>query len=366
MKRLRIAVVGSGRLGGFHARKLADRDDVDLVGVVDPDPAARTPCAAACRTAAFADHRQLPDGLDAAVLAAPTAAHAALGAELLERGLHLFVEKPLAATAAEAEALVALARRRRRVLQVGHVERFNPALEAALPCVRNPKYIEAVRAGVVTFRSMDVGAVLDLMIHDLEIVLALVPGPIRRVDALGLSLLGGHEDVAQARLQFVSGCVANFSVSRVSYEAVRRMHLWAPGGFAAVDFAARSVDLVRPSAPLRNGGFDVEALSAEARERCREEFAREHLPRRTLHFDAVDALALELDDFITAIRLGRSPRVAGEQGCSAVALAETILDAIRHHAWDDWRCGLVGPHALPQPHLIPAPTERPFPRRQAG
>ncbi len=227
MNRLRVAVIGAGRLGGFHAQKLAQLPEVELVGVADPVESQRSRVAAECRTAAFADYRELCGRIDAAVVAVPTRLHHALGKELLRRGIHVLMEKPLTPTAAEADELVALARRQRLVLQVGHVERFNPALAAASPHLRSPHYLEAVRASGFTFRSTDVGVVLDLMIHDLDVVLSLVRSELRRVDAMGISVLGGHEDVANARLEFANGCVAALSASRVSYEPVRHMQIWS-------------------------------------------------------------------------------------------------------------------------------------------
>lgn len=372
MRRLRVAVVGAGRLGGFHAQKLAAMEDVDLAAVVDPVPQARNRVALECDTQALPDCRGLTGRIDAAVLAAPTRWHHALGMELLAAGVHLLIEKPLASTAAEADQLVQAARRAGVVLQVGHVERFNPAMIAAVPHVRDPKYVEAVRAGGFTFRSTDIGVVLDLMIHDLDLVLSLVRSPVRRVDALGLSVLGGHEDVANARIEFQSGCVAALSASRVSDRPVRRMQAWAPRAMAEIDFAARTTTLVCPSETLLARRFDVESLSSEQVDHYRQHLLEEHLPREAMHFEPVDALMLEVQDFVDSIRTSRPPRVSGEQGRDAVALAEQILDRIRTHAWDDTADGPVGPRATPRPHVIPAPhwhlapSSAPIERKEAG
>ena len=372
MRDLRVAVVGAGRLGGFHAQKLARMDGVALVGVVDPVAAARNRVAAECGTLPLADCRELPGSIDAAVVAAPTRLHHALGLELLEAGVHLLVEKPLAPSTAEAGELVDAARRAGVVLQVGHVERFNPAMTAALAHVHDPKYIEAVRASGFTFRSTDVGVVLDLMIHDLDLVLSLVRSPVRQVDALGLSVLGGHEDVANARLTFESGCVATLSASRVSHTAVRRMQVWSPRAMADVDFATRSTAVVRPSETLLARRFQADALSADQIEHYKAHLLEEHLPREQFQGDAVDALQLELDDFVESIRTGRAPRVSGRQARDAVAVAEQILARISSHAWDETPDGPIGPHATPRPAVIPAPhwhlTPRTAPaeRREAG
>lgn len=372
MRRLRMAVVGAGRLGGFHAQKIARHRDCRLVAVADPLPQTRNRVAATCQARAAADHRQLLDEVDAAVIAAPTRLHHHLALDFLRRGVHLLVEKPLCRTRAEAEELVETARRHGAVLQVGHVERFNPAFHAAVTHAPDAKYVEAVRASGFTFRSTDVGVVLDVMIHDLDLVLSMVRSPVRRVEALGLSVLGGHEDVANARLEFESGCVASFSASRVSYAATRRMQVWSRRAFAAVDFAAGATTLVRPSETLLRRRFDVERLSPEQLEHHRKHFAAEHLPREELRFEAVDALELELQDFVESIRTPRAPRVSGEAGRDAVALAEQILARIRMHAWDDAPDGPVGPLAIrrsrvvPAPHFPLAPTESPAVRKEAG
>ena len=355
MKKLRLAVIGAGRLGGFHAQKLARIDDVELVGVVDPVAGRRNRVATECGSQAAADHRELLDQVDAAVIAAPTRVHHLLGLDFLNRGIHLLMEKPLAATRAEADELVQAARGSGALLQVGHVERFNPAWVATLPHVANPKFIAAVRAGGFTFRSTDIGVVLDLMIHDLELVLSMVRSPVRRVDALGLSVLGGQEDVANARLQFQCGCVATFSASRVSRQPSRRMQIWAPRGFAEIDLAARTTTLIHPSETLLCRRFDVDSLSADEVEHYKEHVFEEHLPRTEIRSEGVDALALELADFLESIRTPRSPRVTGEQGRDAVAVAEQVLARIHTHAWDDRSDGPVGPLAAPRPSVIPAP-----------
>ena len=372
MRRLRVAVVGAGRLGGFHAQKLAATEDVDLVAVVDPVPEARNRVALECHAQALPDCRGLASRIDAAVVATPTRLHHALGMELLAAGVHLLIEKPLTSTAAEADQLVEAARRAGVVLQVGHVERFNPAMIAAAPHLRDPKYIEAVRAGGFTFRSTDVGAVLDLMIHDLDLILSLVRSPVRKVEALGLSVLGGHEDVANARLEFRSGCVATLSASRVSYQAVRRMQAWAPRAMADVDFATRTTTLIRPSETLAARRFQADSLSAQQVDYYKQHLLEEHLPREVFEFEPVDALMLEVRDFVDSVRTSRPPRVSGEQGRDAVALAEQILAEIHSHAWDEAADGPVGPWATPRPRVIPAPhwslSPAPLPveRKEAG
>lgn len=329
MNKLQVAVVGAGRLGGFHAQKLAARDDVELVAVVDPVTENRNRLAVQCRAEALEDYSSLLNRLDAAIIAAPTVLHHQIARDFLDAGVPLLVEKPLCANRAEADELVAAAQRSNVILQVGHVERFNPAFEAARATVRRPRYIDAVRTSAFTFRSTDVGVVLDVMIHDIDLVLSLVKSPVTKVEAVGVVVVGGHEDAVNARLEFESGCVANISASRVSYESIRRMQVWSDHGFAGIDFATRTATLVTPSETLRRRQYHLEKFTPQELDYQRQHFAEEHLPKRQLTFDAVDALALEVDDFIQSIRNRRLPRVTGEAGRDALAVAEQILAAVR-------------------------------------
>jgi predicted dehydrogenase len=365
-------VIGAGRLGGFHAQKLARLDQIELAGVVDPVPERGRQLAAQWNTRAFSDHHALLDQIDAAVIAAPSCHHHKIGLDLLNWGVHTFIEKPLAVTAAEADDLVRAARRNGAVLQVGHVERFNPAWIAALPQLADPKYIESARASGFTFRSTDIGVVLDVMIHDIDLVLALVRSRVRKIDAMGFSVLGGHEDVANARIEFQSGCVAVLSASRVSFQAMRRMSVWSMRGFASIDFAAAKATFVHPSQQIMRRELDVNALSPEQTEHARQHFFEEYLRREDVACETADAIALELDDFIESIQTPRAPRVTGEHGREAILLAEQILGRIQVHAWDDRLDGPIGPLAIPRRAILPvpqakaAPNDTPGERREAG
>ena len=208
---LRIGVIGAGHLGRFHAKLAAERADVQLVGVCDAIADAANQLANECGTRAFFDYRDLIPQIEAAIVATPTATHHRVGCDLLAAGIHVLMEKPLARTKAEADELVALSERHGKVLQVGHIERFNPALDQVRPFVGEPKYIEGARYTPYTFRSTDIGVVLDLMVHDLDLAMSLAGSAVESVLAIGASVMGGHEDVAQARLQFANGCVANLS-----------------------------------------------------------------------------------------------------------------------------------------------------------
>lgn len=377
MKPIRLAVIGAGRLGGFHAQKAAASKNIELVAVVDPLADNRNRVASECNTMPLHNIHPLDSLIDAAVIASPTRFHHRLAMDLVERGVHLLVEKPLCSTFAQADELVEAANRNGVVLQVGHVEQFSPALASALPYVPEPKYIEAVRAGGFTFRSTDIGVVMDLMIHDIDLVLSIVKSPVRRVEAMGLSVLGGHEDVANARLHFQSGCIANLSASRVSFTAGRHMQIWSSRAFVNIDFAALKTTVVEPSEALLCRKFDVEMLTSEQIEYYKQNFQQEHLPSRELQSDRVDALTLQQGDFVDSIRAPRRPRVSGEQARDAIALAEQILLKIQNHAWDDSSEGPVGPMVAERPSVIPSPhwdkshtgtppVESPFERKEAG
>lgn len=371
-KTMRMAVVGVGHLGRIHARILAAMPGVELVGVADPIEASRREVAAAHQTRAFADPRELIGQVDAAVIATPTRYHGHVARELLGAGIHLLVEKPLAANAVEAAEMVDAARSRGVVLQVGHVERFNPAFVAAAPYVREPKYIEAVRRSGFSFRSTDIGVVLDLMVHDIDLILSLVRSPVRQVDALGVALFGRHEDLVNARLTFANGCVATLSASRASHTAARTMQVWTRRGYTSMDLAARTATVVRPSEAIARHELDIERLSAAEKTHLKDHLLADHLPVESLAVPEGDPLTAELTDFVMAVRTGQSPRVSGKQGLEAIEVAELILEQVETHAWDGTPGGPIGPRPAAAPQIIrgphwhwktaPAPTHR----REAG
>ena len=344
MKRVRVAVIGVGHLGKEHARILASLPEVDLAGVADVSLELAQAVAARHNTQAFNDYRSLLDRVDAASIVVPTTHHLAVARDFLMRGIPLLVEKPLSRTLAEARTLVELADRHGTILQVGHIERFNPAYEELRRRPFQPKYIRAQRMGPFTGRSTDVGVVMDLMIHDLDLLLALVQAPVQSVAAVGLSCFGGHEDVANARIQFADGCVADVTASRASPTASRQMQLWGTQGYAEIDFATRKVTLVQPSAQVRANGLDPARLEPAARLRIREELFAQHLELMTIDGKAQDQLTCELQEFITSVRTGAAPRVSGHDGLAAIELAERILHSMESHAWVGATPGMLFPH----------------------
>lgn len=347
MNRLRLAVVGVGHLGRIHARLAAGVPAIELIAVVD---ARREACQAVaqelgCR--AVTDVRELIGDIDAAVIATPTFTHAEIASELIRGGVHVLVEKPITPTAHEADELVQLARRRHVVLQVGHVERFNPALVSVERRLSEPKFIEARRQSGYTFRSTDVGVVLDLMIHDIDVVLSLVKAPVVHVDALGVSVMGDHEDMVSARLRFANGAVASLTASRASYAPSRTMQVFTPTMFAALDFGSRKATIVEPREDVLRRALETANWSEDQRQRVRERLFDELLVKSDVQAAETNAIEQELIDFATAIETGRAPRVTGADGRDAVAVAEMVLERVREHRWDGAESGRKGPLAAP-------------------
>ncbi|MGH7173574.1 MAG: Gfo/Idh/MocA family oxidoreductase [Gemmataceae bacterium] len=348
MSRPRLGVVGVGHLGKEHARILATLPDVDLVGVADPNVSQVEAVAERCGTRAFTDHHALLSLVDAAVIAAPTAHHCAIAADFLARGLPLLVEKPMAQTVRQAEEMIELAERHGSRLQIGHIERFNPAFEELLRHPLQPKFITCERYSGFSGRSTDIGVVHDLMIHDLDLILALVRAPVRTVEALGVAVLGGNEDLAQARLTFTNGCVADLKASRVHPTPVRCMQVFAPEGFAGVDFARRRLTLMQPAEHLQQRRLDSSHLDAPTLATLKSDLFGQHLQVQELDCNAGDQLTRELQEFLHCVRTGRRPIVDGTAGRDALALAGRILDSLRAHSWEGTD-GPTGPWNLPGP-----------------
>ena len=309
MKDLRLAVVGVGHLGRHHARVAASLAGFRVVGVHDHHPGRAAEVAGEFSLPVLAGFDEVAREAEAVVVATPTVTHAEVSRFFLDRGLHVLVEKPMTASLGEADDLVARARKAGRVLQVGHVERYNPAIEAALSLVVSPRFIEVHRLGVFTARSLDVDVVLDLMIHDLQIVSAFVGRPVREIRAAGVPVLTPKLDIANARLEFDGGCVANLTASRVSAEKVRKCRLFAPSIYVSIDMQAQSVSAVRL---VREG-------------------ARAEMYPVPVPVSREEPLARELADFRRAAVDGTRPLVSGEDGRDALALAERVVAAVETH-----------------------------------
>lgn len=352
MSRLRVAVIGGGHLGRIHARLASSIDEIDLVGVVDPDPEARERVAAEADTTPVSDVRLLFNSIDAAVVAAPTRLHHPIAADLLQQGIHCLVEKPITSTIAEADELVEIAREQNLVLQVGQVERFNPTMDVVREELARPRYVESTRTSGYTFRSTDVGAVLDLMIHDIDLVLSLVDSEVVDVRAIGTALFGGFEDVAQARLEFDNGCVANLTASRASFVQQRQFHVFAEDGFAALDLAKHKATLVKPSEAFATGHVRFSDIDQEEMERIKGSLFTEILPKREITVEPRNAILEEQHDFLQSIREHKSPLVPGTDGRAALQVAESILDSIARHKWSVSRSA-EGAMTVPHPRVLP-------------
>ncbi|KAA5543167.1 Gfo/Idh/MocA family oxidoreductase [Roseiconus nitratireducens] len=351
MTRLRVAVIGAGHLGRIHAKLLSSVDGAELVGISDPIESARQNARKLFGVPTVADYRELIDQVDAAIIAAPTDAHAEIATDLLKSGKHLLVEKPLATTAADANKLAMLASARRLTLQVGHVERFNPAFTSLEQLSVDTKYVEAVRASRFPGRCLDVGVVMDLMIHDIDLVCSMTEAPVRHVAASGLAVVSDHEDLAEARVEFECGLVANLKASRISPTPARSMQVFGSNGFAEIDFSGPALHTVRPSTSLVERTFDLEVATDNPLQYADELF-RDHLGIETRELEPRNAILDELHDFVISIQSGMLPTVSGADGARAVTIAEAILDSIKHRQWyGDATPSEIGPLASVRPRI---------------
>lgn len=307
MSATRVAVIGVGHLGRHHARIMSSLAGVTLVGVVDVNAPRAQEIAAQHGTRAYTDAGEVLDLVDAVTVAVPTESHLAVARPFLERGIAALVEKPIARSVREAEALIDAARKGGAVLAAGHTERYNPAVQAALPLVTTPKFVEVHRLGVFPERSLDIDVVFDLMIHDLDVVSALVRSPVASVEAVGVPVLTPRVDIANARLRFESGCIANITASRISRDRVRKIRFFQPDAYISIDYAAKEV---------------------EAYHLARRDGERPSIEGGKLPVAQDEPLKLELADFIAAVQEKREPMVTGEDGKRAVILAEQITREI--------------------------------------
>lgn len=312
MSRLRAGVIGVGYLGRFHAQKYATLEDVDLVGVVDASRERGEEVAAEVGTTAFTDHRELLARVDLVSIVVPTQYHFTVAKECLEAGCHILLEKPVTQTVAEADELIRMAAERRLVFQVGHLERFNPAILALKGELKNPLFIESHRLAPFKPRGTDVNVVLDLMIHDIDIILNMVPSTVKVVNSVGVPVLSNEVDIANARLQFDNGCVANVTASRASREAMRKIRIFQSDAYISIDYQERKIAI------FRKGGKGLPIPG---------------LPNVTMEeksFEQGDALLAEIRAFVDAVSTGSAPPVTGEDGKRALELALQINQKLWH------------------------------------
>jgi len=310
MQQVRTAVIGVGYLGRFHAQKYAALPEAELVAVVDANQQNREQVAAETGCRPVADYRDILGEVDAVSIATPTPLHYPIARECLERGLHVLVEKPITTTIEEARSLVETAARAGRILQVGHLERFNAAILALAGTLRTPRFVESHRLAPFKERGTDVNVVLDLMIHDIDLIQSLVGAPIESIDAVGASVFSAGLDIANARIRYANGCVANTTASRVSMKMERKLRLFQDDAYISIDLQQKVLTIVRkPPA-----GSDVPKGQVLIEERT---------------YDQGDALRLEIEAFLQSIRAGTPPVVTGEDGLRALETATRITQMVQ-------------------------------------
>ncbi|MGB5985372.1 MAG: Gfo/Idh/MocA family oxidoreductase [Desulfobacterales bacterium] len=317
MSKVRAGVIGAGYLGRYHAQKYAAMPGVDLVGIVDIDEDKARTVALECSTQPLTDYQELFGRVDAVSVATTTTAHYAVGRDFLMRGIDVLMEKPMTTTLAQADELIALARANQRILQVGHLERFNPAVKALDGKVENPMFIEAHRLSLYKARCTDVSVVLDLMIHDIDIILTLVGMGPRDIHATGVPVISGEVDIANARLEFPTGCVANITCSRISAKNQRKIRFFQKDAYIAVDFAQREIVHIRRCP----GKTDCLIPEMDIQQR---------------QFEDDDALRSEIEAFVAAVISRRPSPISGEAGREALEVALKIMDQINAGSRKYW------------------------------
>lgn len=312
-EKMKTAVIGVGHLGREHARIYAGLEETELVAVCDISEANGTAVAERYGVPFIRDFRELPGEVEAVSVATPTVIHHEVTCAFLEAGTSVLVEKPISRTTAEADEMIELAKSRGVTLQVGHIERFNPAFRALRPNISRPRFFEAHRMGIFTPRSLDIDVVMDLMVHELDIIATLVQSEVVRIDAVGIPILTPKIDLANARLEFADGCIANITASRVSGERLRKLRIFQPHQYYSLDYAEQQVvmcRLVPPEQPAALPGIVAGNLEVTRQE----------------------PLLAEIESFVAAVRDRKPPEVTGEEGRRALALAIEVLDRIREHS----------------------------------
>jgi predicted dehydrogenase len=306
---IRTAVIGIGYLGRFHAQKYASLPNSQLVGIADPSATARDAVASELKVAAHADYRDLLGKVDAVSIVTPTPLHFEVARAFLEAGANVLVEKPMTVTIAEGEQLIEIAAQAKRILQVGHLERFNAAVLAVQPTLTVPRFIESARLAPFKHRGTDVDVVLDLMIHDIDLILSIVRSAVVSVDAIGTSVFSNEIDIANARLRFANGCVANATASRVSLKTERKLRLFQDDAYMSLDLQQKILTIIRKGTGVGPDGMPQVAIEENT-------------------YEQGDALKAEIEAFLDAIATGRLPPVTGEDGLLALRTAVSIAEQV--------------------------------------
>ena len=334
MNKIRTAVVGAGKMGQIHAKVLSKLPQSSLVGIVDVQPDKAKKLAKEYKCAAFADAKELLGKVDAVTISAPTKSHLELAELFISNNIPILIEKPLAASAADGEKIVALAEKNNTVVAVGHSERCNPVVQAMKRLKIEPKFIEAVRISPYPFRSTDIGVVLDVMIHDIDIILALAQSPVKRVEAVGVNVVADHEDICNARITFENGCIANVTASRLALKTTRKVRVFSRQAYLSLDFL-KKVGIVIKTDPNK----DVVQWVKQKQQEGNFDFTGVNWPD-LLHIEQLDIddrepLRVEQEAFLNAVAdKNNRPEVTAAEGLAALKCAEEILKSVKEHKWD--------------------------------
>jgi predicted dehydrogenase len=323
MEKLAVGVVGVGHLGSLHSKMLAELEDVRLVGVYDTDKAKARTIASEFATNAYATYDELLDAAEALTIATPTSTHFVVAQKALQRGKHVFIEKPITETTAEADELIRLGKMNNALIQVGHIERFNAAILALEKYDIDPLFVESHRLAQFNPRGTDVAVVLDLMIHDIDVILSFVKSPVAKIEANGVAVVSDSLDIANARIQFENGCVANVTASRISQRKMRKMRLFQKDAYLSIDFSEKQAEvfrLVGDDEPQAKGAMMLGQIDSAKRKR--------NIVYELPKVEDVNALQYELQLFVKAIRTNSTPPVTGEDGRRALEVAHIIMEKI--------------------------------------
>ncbi len=331
-ERLKVAVVGVGHLGKEHARVYSELPNVELVGVADIDEEQGRTVAERLETRFYASAEELGDKAAAVSVVVPTSAHYKTASYFLDRGIPVMLEKPMAGNLKEAMALVELGAKTCTVLQVGYVERFNPVLKALEKHLTTPRFIECHRLSNFNFRTKDTGVVLDLMVHDIDIILHLANSPVKKVEAAGTKIISSNEDVANARITFESGCVANVTASRVSFKPMRKIRLFSENVYISLDYEKREAIIYKKSPKLTIDSIYLQGLNAKSLIDLKDFDFGDLLEVKHIKMSGEqEPLKMELESFVSCVLNGSEPAVSGNEGLQALKVAEEILRKIEEN-----------------------------------
>lgn len=332
-KTIRVGVVGVGHFGRHHARVYSELKDAELVGVADPDGERARKVARENNTTVFADYRELLDKVDAVSVAVPTRSHTSVTCDFLSHGVAVLVEKPMASSLAEARRMQSAADKSGATFQVGHIMRFSPFVRAVHQMDIEPKFIEVHRLSPFSFRSLDVGVVLDMMIHDIDLVLELVRGRVEKIDAVAFALAGKTEDICNARVSFDDGCVANLTASRVALKTMRKIRIFSSDSYISMDFGKNYGLIAKKSPEFSFENVNVDEVRGLSIGELKEMMLDDFFTVREMEIDEVEPLKAELESFVDCVRNGRTPVVSAADGIRSMETAEMILEAVRAHRW---------------------------------